>query len=124
MLGKVHDVAKVGAAKRVDALGVVADHRDVVMGRRQQTDDLRLQVIGVLVLVDHDEAIDVGQALAHLGVIGQKIAQLGQEIVVVEQRFGSACSPLAALDFGKLEIDVDQMRVLQFEQIVQRGLSC
>src|SRR5918992_6114226 len=56
VLGKIHDVAKVGAAKGIDALSVVAYHGNVVVGCRKQPDNLRLQVIGILIFIDHDEA--------------------------------------------------------------------
>ena len=54
-VGKRHDVLEVGAAPRVDALGVVADgHHAMVRG--EPVDDLRLDGVGVLVLVDEHVA--------------------------------------------------------------------
>ena len=55
--GKFEHVAKGRAAKRIDRLRLVADNRDVIVRGGKQTDDLRLQLVGVLILVDHHVAI-------------------------------------------------------------------
>ena len=120
VFGKIHDVAKIGAAERINALRVVADHRDVVVRRGEQPDDFRLQVIGVLIFVDHDEAVSVGEPLAHFGVIGQQVAQPGQEIVIIDQRLGAFIIDVAAEKLGELKIDVDQVGIFQLEQIAER----
>src|SRR4030095_11041615 len=70
LFGKIHDVAKIGAAKRVNALRVVTDHSDIVVGGGEQSDDLCLEVIGVLVLIHHNETVDAGKPVAHLFMIG------------------------------------------------------
>lgn len=51
-----HDVFEVGAAPGVDALGVVADSHDAVV-RAHEVDDLRLECVGVLILV-HEEVLE------------------------------------------------------------------
>ena len=53
--GKLHDVLEVRSAPRVDALGVVAHHHDVVMPRPQQVDQLGLQLVCVLVFIHQYE---------------------------------------------------------------------
>ena len=82
-LGKVDDVAEVGAAKRVDALGVVPHHHHVAVARCQQGGDLGLEPVGVLVLVDQDVSVGRRQARPHGAVLDQQAAQVGQQVVVV-----------------------------------------
>ncbi len=48
---KLQDVLNGGAAKRIDALGIVAHHAHIFMRRTQQLDDLVLRRVGILVLV-------------------------------------------------------------------------
>ena len=52
--GEVEDVADLGAAEAVDRLGVVADDGQAAPVGLQPEQDLRLQPVGVLILVDED----------------------------------------------------------------------
>ena len=45
------------AAERIDRLKLVADDGDVIVLSRHQFHDLRLELVRVLILVDHDVAI-------------------------------------------------------------------
>ena len=81
--GKIEDVAHAGGAEGVDGLGVVADDRDAAAVGLQPEQDLRLQLVGVLVLVDQH----VVEALADLGRkprFGHHHPPVEQEVVVVE----------------------------------------
>ena len=111
MFREIHDVAKIGATKRVNALGVIADYRNVVMRRGDQADDLGLQAVSVLVFIYHDETVDTGKAVAHFFMIGQQVAKPDQEIVVVEQRFRLFIVDVAMVKLGELVVDIDQMRI-------------
>ncbi len=82
---EIQDVAEVRAAKRVDRLRVVTHRHHVAMLRRQQAHDLGLHRVGVLVFVDHDVAIGLGQTAAHLVVLRQQLDQTVEQVVVVEQ---------------------------------------
>ena len=53
-VGKLQDVAIVGAPEGIDALAVVAHHRQVAVTVGEHVDDLRLDVVGVVVFVDED----------------------------------------------------------------------
>ena len=53
---ELEDVADVGAAPRVDALVVVADHGEVAVRAREEVGEPVLGVVGVLVLVDEHVA--------------------------------------------------------------------
>jgi hypothetical protein len=85
VFGKIHDVAEIRAAKRVDALRVVADDHDVIVRRGEQPHDVGLEAIGVLVFVDHDEAVGLGQPLSRRLVSFEQLLKLNEQIVVVEQ---------------------------------------
>src|SRR5262249_41934210 len=82
-LGKIHDISEIGAAKRVDTLRIVSHDSHVIVRGGQQPDDLRLKSIGILILVDHDELVNLGKPAAHLFMSAKKIFQLGQKVVVV-----------------------------------------
>ena len=55
------------------------------MCARQQPDDLGLQAVGVLILVHHDVTKCVREPFGHLGMRLQQLAQLGQQVIVVQQ---------------------------------------
>ena len=64
---EIHDVAKIGSPERVDALGVVSHHHDIIVRGSQKADDLGLKAIGVLVFVHQDITVAVGQMAADRG---------------------------------------------------------
>ena len=70
-LGKFQDVREVRAAPRVDALRVVADHRDVVMLRGQQINQIALELVRVLIFVHENELEPALILFPHLGVVLQ-----------------------------------------------------
>ncbi len=82
---ELQDVAEVRAAEGVDALGVVAHHRQVAVLRRAELDDLALQQAGILILVDQHVLEAIGELTGHGGVLGQQDLEEEQQIVVVDQ---------------------------------------
>src|SRR4029077_7678708 len=72
-LGEIHDVAEIGAAKGKDALGIIPQNGDVVMGCRQRPNNLRLEIVGVLVLIDHDKSINVRKTAAYLFLMDEEV---------------------------------------------------
>ena len=82
-LGERHDVFKIGAAPRVDALGVVADGHHAMVGG-EFVDDLGLERVGVLILVDEDVAETVGEVLGDLGGVGEELEPELEQIVVID----------------------------------------
>jgi len=70
-VGERHDVLEVRPAPRVDALRVVAHGHEAVMGG-DAVDDLRLQGVGVLVLVDQHVPEAVGKILGDLRRLDQQ----------------------------------------------------
>ena len=83
VLAEGQDVADVGTTPAVDGLVVVAHHHEVAVARGQQVGDLVLHVVGVLILVHADLAEAFLVALQHLGVLGQQLVGVDQQIVEV-----------------------------------------
>ena len=117
LVGKVHDVPEVGAAERVDALGVVAHGHDVVVGTGQAADDVGLQAVGVLVLVHHDEAKALRQPVPQVLLRVQKILEAGEQIVVVQQRLLAFVDLVTLGDGHQLLQEIREVRVLAFDQL-------
>ena len=117
---EVHDVAEVGAAKRVDRLGVVAHHHQVAVLGGEQRRDVRLQPVGVLVLVDHDVAVALRQSAARLVVIGEQVAQPQQQVVVVHHVLLALAGRVQLAELRDRVAIVDEARILRLEQRLER----
>ena len=104
VLLEAQDVGDVGTAPGVDGLVVIAHHHEVAVGARQQLADAVLHVVSVLVLVDADVAEALLVALEHLGMRGEQLEALDEQVVEVE-RVGAG----EAL----LELAVDLCRLAQ-----------
>ena len=84
VLAKVEDVAHVRAAKAVNRLIVIPDHRHVAMLLGQQVDEDVLRAVGVLVLVDQDMAEAVAPLGEGLRVRAEQLDQLHDQVVEVQ----------------------------------------
>ena len=84
LLLKAQDVLDGRAAELIDALVVVADDAEVFVGARQQAHELKLGVVGVLVLVDEDVAPAVLVVLEDIGVLHEELDRLADDIVEIE----------------------------------------
>jgi hypothetical protein len=85
--GKVEDVADVGAAEAVDALGVVSHHGEAAAVGLHGQQDGGLQAVGVLVFIHQH----VAEALAHVPGqrrFGHHLRPVEQKVVVVEHLLG------------------------------------
>ena len=51
---KIHDIFKIRPAEGVDTLGIITDHHHVLMHITQQSDDARLDLIGILIFIHQD----------------------------------------------------------------------
>ena len=87
---EVEDVAQVGAAPRVDALVVVADHGQVLALAGELPDPQVLGAVGVLVLVDVQVAPAILVVRQHAGRLLEQPHGLVQQVVEVER--AAACS--------------------------------
>ena len=94
----------VGPAEAVDRLLRVADEEEPsrlelrvapagrVVARRQQHHDLRLQRVGVLELVDQQEAVAAPEVMPHARLLLEQVARVEQQ-VLERQPPGSAAAP-------------------------------
>ena len=85
VLLEVEDVGDVRAAPLVDALVIVADDADVAVLFGQRPDELVLDMVGVLVLVDHDVAESPLILIEH-GLVALKEADRVEQQVVEVHR--------------------------------------
>ncbi len=89
---EIQDVPDRRGAKAVDRLGIVADHREAATVGLEREQDLRLERVGVLVLVDQDEveaAADVARdrrRLHHARPVEQEIVVVGDRLGLLGQR--------------------------------------
>ena len=82
---EVEDVAQVGAAPRVDALVIVAHHRQVAVLGGQQAAEQVLRAIGVLVLVDQDLLPAPLVAGQHIRILLEQEDRAHQQVVEVDR---------------------------------------
>ena len=85
VLLEVKDVLDVRATPGIDGLVVVTHDHEVAVARRQQVGDRVLDVVGVLILVHADLAEAVLVALQDLGVPGEQLEGLDQQVVEVHR---------------------------------------
>ena len=90
-LGKIEDVAHIGATEGIDGLGLVAHGHDVA-GRHafalrpgQQAHDAGLHQVGVLIFIHQDMRVATAQVLGRALVGAQQVLQLEQQVVVIQQ---------------------------------------
>ena len=83
-LEEIEHVLEPGPAEGVDALGVVPHCHDVAVFLCQKRDDVRLEVVGILILVHHDVAVPLPKGILH-AFIFQEDLEVDQEVVVVEE---------------------------------------
>ena len=53
-LRKIHDVSEIGPSKCIDTLRVISHHHHVVVRGGKEPDNIRLNLVRVLVFIDHD----------------------------------------------------------------------
>ena len=84
-LGKIHDVAEVRPAPRIDALKIIAHHHQVAVLSREGVDPLGLDGVGVLVFVDHHIPEPLAVTLLDLRVFIKQREAIGQQIVEIHR---------------------------------------
>ncbi len=103
LAGRLQVGVDVGAAEGVDGLlGVADEHEGGVAVAEDPAHDLPLDRVGVLELVDQGDLVALAQPVAGGGapfVVGQGVAQPGEEIVVGEHR-SPALAPLDLVAHG------------------------
>ena len=98
---EVEDVLDVGAAKGVDALGIVSHHTDILMHGAQLLDDEVLGEVGVLVLVHQDVAEAVLVFVEQIGEVPKQHIHLVQQVVEVHLTRTKASDLILRIDVGQ-----------------------
>jgi hypothetical protein len=105
MPGEVEDVARGGGAKAVDRLGVVADHREPASIGFEPQQDLRLERVGILILVDQDE-IEAGGDVRGERRERHHVRPIEQQIVVIEHVLDLLGLHIASKELTQLLLNV------------------
>ena len=82
---KGEDVAIVGPAPGIDALGVIADGHDLVVVLDEKIDDAGLDRVGVLVFVDEDMLESGSHLLGNVRMVFQQFQPEMEQVVEVNQ---------------------------------------
>ena len=80
LVGKPLENSRLGSPPAVNTLPVITDHRQVAVRTQQQIQKLELNVVGVLVLNNHQVAELGLQPLPSFGKPGQKLDHLAQQV--------------------------------------------
>ena len=120
-LGKVDDVAEIGAAKGVYALRVVAHHHDVAVGVGQMVEDVGLDPVGVLVFIDHDVAVGSRDAAADLRCVLQQTLEPDEQVVVIHEMVFAFASGVPLEDVGDGIRLIGQVRVIGEKDVRDRS---
>jgi hypothetical protein len=83
LVGKVEDVSHGRGAKRINRLGVVADHRQASASRLERQQDRGLQAVRVLILVNEDVIEAAADVVGKAGV-SDHLRPVEEEVVIVE----------------------------------------
>ncbi len=88
---EVEDIPDIGPAPAVDGLVLITHHADILAVLGEQTHELVLAAVGVLILIHHDEFVAAVEALAGLIVVGKQAHGFEQQVVEVKRiRFAQA----------------------------------
>ena len=101
-VGEFQNVLEMRAAPGIDALAVVADRHDVVVGGGQEVHQRALQFVGVLVFVHEDELETALLFFAHFGMFLEELEPERQQIVKVHRIGRDFAGGVTALQGGDL----------------------
>ncbi len=121
-IGEAEDVLHGCRAERIDGLGVVADHGEPRSVRPHRVQDLRLQLVGILVFVDQHmievRAHVLGQArLRHHDVPVQ------QQVVVIENRRALLLLDVGPIQARQIRFPLRAPGILLLQRFLQRPLG-
>ncbi len=122
-VGERHDVLEVGAAPRVDALGVVAHGHDAVV-RGEPVHDLGLDGVGVLVFVDEDVAEAVVEILGDVRGLGEELQPELEEVVVVGDLVLALLLLVGGGEGREAVADLAVLREVALDGLVDRRAAC
>ena len=81
---KAQDIPDIRPAELVNGLVVVSHYAEILIFSRQQAHQLKLGVIGVLILVHHDIAEPLLVILPHFSAAFQKLHRLHDQIIKIQ----------------------------------------
>src|SRR5690554_3849424 len=73
---KLEDIAQTGAAEAIDRLIIIAHHAYSLMLFGEMMDDLKLRLVCILILIDHDILKDVLILPPQLFFLAQKLSRI------------------------------------------------
>src|SRR5699024_2112352 len=97
---KIQNIVDVGAPKRVDALGVIADHAKVVIFFCQHIGDFILRVIGMLVLIYQDIFKALLVLFKYFLMFGKKLNRFDVQIVKIHGIIMFQSCHILPINFG------------------------
>ena len=123
LFGKVEDVSEIGAAKRVDALRVIADDSDVLVRTAHSAENARLKDVGVLILVDEDVVVQPRDLLPKLRRRLEQKRPEEQKVIVVDEISFLLPSGVIGIDPGEILEVVDELRIRIANDVLDRDLG-
>ena len=82
---EIHDIGEVCSPERVNALRVIAHHHEVLLRAGHGVDDIRLELIGVLVFIHQDVLKALGVKLAQRRVFLHELQPAGEQVIKINQ---------------------------------------
>ena len=118
-LRKAENVFHGGGTEGVDRLGVVADRRQSRAVGLQRVQDVRLQPVGVLVLVDQ-HVIEVGADVLRQAWLGHHRVPVQQQVIIVEQARVLLLLHVSPIQPRELLLPLRAPRVVLLQRLVER----
>ena len=118
-LREPQDIFHRRGAERVDRLRIVADHRQSRAVGFQCMQDLRLQLVGVLVFI-HQHVVEVRADVLREVRLGHHPVPVEQQVVVVEERGVLLLLHVTAVQPGELIVPLRAPRKVLLEGFLER----
>ena len=83
-LFKIKNIADIGASEFVNGLVIVTHNTQVTASRCQQSNQLELRSVGILILIDHDVLKTVLIVLQNIRAALEKLHSLDDEIIKIK----------------------------------------
>ncbi len=85
MLRKIKNVPIVCPAEAINALRIIPNSHNIMMGRSHVNHDLSLKKVCILILINHDVVIPSSNLFPHLRIILKDGKPVYQKVVIVHQ---------------------------------------
>ena len=98
-LANAQNIFNLCATKRINALSVVAHHKEVTLLASELQYNHVLGEIGVLILVDKHILKEIAIAVEYIGIVAQQNIHKQQNVVEIHSACYTASSAISAIDF-------------------------